>query len=130
MSVAIASLITVGFVESYNRKKEKSKRKAQTIEDLSLIIETSNRFVLMNENVENPITMEDKATDFLSKIYILFHKMRAHLGITEKALEQEGISLEEIRENLLFMRGTKDKQKIIYNIFTSLGNLFDLIHKS
>jgi len=130
IAVVIASTITVVFVEIYNRKKEKDKMKVKIIEELSLLIEINNRLILMYEGTKDPIQIEDESTEFLSKMYILFHKMSAYLGIKESKLLQAGINLKDIEENLEFMRGTKSKPIIIYNLFKSTGKIFDLIHKS
>lgn len=130
IAVVIASSITVGFVECYNRKKEKNKMKAKIIEDLSLLIEVNNRLIFMHESMKDPFEIEFESTDFLSKMYILFHKMRAYLGIKESKLIQAGINLKDIEKNLEVMRGTKSKLTIIRNLFTSIRKIFDLIHES
>ena len=130
IAVVIASSITIVFVECYNRKKEKNKMKVKIIVELSLLIEMNNRLILMYENIKNPIEIEFESTEFLSKMYILFHKMRAYLGIKESKLIQAGINLKDIEKNLEVMRGAKSKPTIIHNLFTSTGNIFNLIHKS
>ena len=81
IAVVIASSITVVFVECYNRKKEKNKMKAKIIEELSLLIEMNNRLILMYEDMKDSYETDFESTEFLSKRYILFHKMRMTFSV-------------------------------------------------